>query len=116
MERDASCKGRLRSGRGLREILFRAKGFYVAKGLGGIVAEGCREGMGAKEGRNGMGAEVDGPQGDELCLEVQVTFGGLEGLEKSVVGDAVEVNLGGKVREGNVGQEEPRSCALKTEE
>ena len=59
-------------GRGI--IFFVVEGREVAEGLGGLFVEGGGERVGPEQGRDGMGAEVDGAQGGELGLQIKVAL------------------------------------------
>jgi hypothetical protein len=61
--------------------------------------------VGAHQCGDGVGAEVDCPQGGELRVEVELALGGGEGLQKAFAGDTNQLDLRGEVVEGNLSQE-----------
>ena len=63
------------------------------------------EGVGAEQRGDGVRAEVDGTEGGELGLEVEVVFGGRERLKEALVGHADKFDLGGEVGERELVQQ-----------
>jgi hypothetical protein len=94
----------------LRGIFFRWQVVEVAESVLGVAAEGRDEGMGTEQGGNGVCAEVDGPEGGELGLEVDVSFGGSERLKEALVGHADKFDFGGEIGERNLIQQATFSC------